>query len=195
MTNGEKLQSIFPNIEYNVKDKLVLTDIDNGAWFSLDWWNAEYKETTNKNGLSSGTRKNSEKLEKGTTKNDLAVDYISRQQEIDAFPDLLPNMGYSKKAITEILQKVPPTTPQEPKSEWEHNHEILKAYSDGVNEVLDKIRAEIWDLQYGEEEKSMTDENRADAYNNAIKQVIEIIDKYKGESEKQTDGNHENKKS
>lgn len=50
-------------------------------------------------------------------------------------------------------------------------------------EVLDKIRAEIWDLQYGDEEKSMTDEDRADAYNNAIRQVIEIIDKYKAESE------------
>ena len=50
--------------------------------------------------------------------------------------------------------------------------------------ILDNIRAEIWDLQYGEEEKSMTDENRADAYNNAIKQVIEIIDKYKAESER-----------
>lgn len=29
----------------------------------------------------------------------------------------------------------------------------------------------------------MTDEDRADAYNNAIRQVIEIIDKYKAESE------------
>ena len=48
-------------------------------------------------------------------------------------------------------------------------------------DTLDKIRAEIWDLQYGDEEKSMTDEDRADAYNNAIKQVIEIIDKYKAE--------------
>ena len=49
-------------------------------------------------------------------------------------------------------------------------------------EVLDKIRAEIWDLQYGDEEKSMTDEDRADAYNNAIRQVIEVVDKYKSES-------------
>lgn len=49
--------------------------------------------------------------------------------------------------------------------------------------ILDKIRAEIWDLQYGDEEKSMTDEDRADAYNNAITQVIDIIDKYKAESE------------
>ena len=49
--------------------------------------------------------------------------------------------------------------------------------------VIDKIRAEIWDLQFGPEEKSMTNEDRADAYNNAISQVIEIIDKYKAESE------------
>lgn len=51
--------------------------------------------------------------------------------------------------------------------------------------ILDKIRAEIWDLQYGDEEKSMTDEDRADAYNNAITQVIDIIDKYKTESEEE----------
>ena len=47
----------------------------------------------------------------------------------------------------------------------------------------DKIRAEIWDLQYGPEEKSMTDEDRADAYNNAIIQTIGIIDKYNPKSE------------
>lgn len=33
--------------------------------------------------------------------------------------------------------------PTEPKSEWEHDHEILKAYSDGANGVLDEIKAEI----------------------------------------------------
>ena len=55
------------------------------------------------------------------------------------------------------------------------------ASADTIRLVLDKIRAEIWDLQYGDEEKSMTDEDRADAYNNAIRQVIEIIDKYKAE--------------
>lgn len=58
----------------------------------------------------------------------------------------------------------------------------LSAYLDGYNkglEVFDKIRAEIWDLHYGNEEKSMTDEERADAYNNAIRQAIKIIDKYK----------------
>lgn len=33
---------------------------------------------------------------------------ISREQAIDAFPDLLPNIGYNKKVITEILQELPP---------------------------------------------------------------------------------------
>ena len=33
--------------------------------------------------------------------------------------------------------------PQKPKSECEHDHEILKAHSDGANEVLDKIKAEM----------------------------------------------------
>lgn len=50
-------------------------------------------------------------------------------------------------------------------------------------DVLEQIRAEIWDLYYGDEEKSMTNEDRVDAYNNAIKQVIEIIDKHMAESE------------
>lgn len=63
--------------------------------------------------------------------------------------------------------------------------EIIKALEQ--EPVLDRIRAEIWDLQYGDEEKSMTDENRADAYNNAISQAIEIIDKYKAESGDKTE--------
>ena len=58
------------------------------------------------------------------------------------------------------------------------NYEVIEQ-----EPVLDNIRAEIWDLQYGDEERSMTDAHRVDAYNNAIRQVIEIIDKYKAESE------------
>ena len=45
MTNGERLQKIFPNLEYEILSYTVLTNIDNRVWwFSLDWWNAEYKE-------------------------------------------------------------------------------------------------------------------------------------------------------
>lgn len=63
---------------------------------------------------------------------------------------------------------------QEPKSEWEQDHAILKAYSDGVNETLDKIRAEIVDLG----QRTMND-NRA----SGIWACRDIIDKYKAESE------------
>ena len=59
----------------------------------------------------------------------------------------------------------------------------LASENDDLIEKLDSIRAEIWDLQYGDEEKSMTDEDRAEAYNNAIIQAIEIIDKYRESEE------------
>lgn len=39
---------------------------------------------------------------------------------------------------------------QEPKSEWEQDHAVLKAYSDGANEVLDKLRAEIGNINLNE---------------------------------------------
>lgn len=67
---------------------------------------------------------------------------------------------------------------QEPKSEWEQDHEILKAYSDGANEVLDKIRAEIGNINLNE-----VAEKYEDRFYGFQREVIKIIDKYKGESE------------
>lgn len=81
----------------------------------------------------------------------------------------------------EKIRKLSSVTPQEQMVEIDLYSVIKQKYIE--REVLDNIRAEIWDLQYGDEEKSMTDEDRADVYNNAIRQVIEIIDKYKSESE------------
>jgi hypothetical protein len=82
-----------------------------------------------------------------------------------------------------MVIQAPSVTPQEPKTMVEIDlYSVIKQkYIE--REVLDKIRAEIWDLQYGPEEKSMTDEEKADAYNNAIRQAIEIVDKYKAENE------------
>lgn len=71
---------------------------------------------------------------------------------------------------------------QEPKSEWQHDHEILKAYSDGANEVLDKIRSEIKQLDYNLEsveydhnDMAMTEE----VHMICQEEVLQIIDKYK----------------
>ena len=68
---------------------------------------------------------------------------------------------------------------QEPKSEWEHDHEILKAYSDGANEIADKIRAEIMDRgAYEREVNGNTEFLRGIIYS------LDIIDKCKAECEK-----------
>lgn len=58
----------------------------------------------------------------------------------------------------------------EKKSEWEHDHEILKAYSDGASAVLDKVRAEIEERKLN----SGGEPNRELAFN----VCLQIIDKY-----------------
>lgn len=75
---------------------------------------------------------------------------------------------------------------QEPKSEWEKDHEILKAYSDGANEVLDKITAEIEQIasrySISRERGGMGQVEWSDSL---IKEseVLKILDKHKAESE------------
>jgi len=56
------------------------------------------------------------------------------------------------------------------KSEWQQDHEILKAYSDGANEVLDKIRAEIEQMNNLDYVEPVT-----------VHEILQIIDKYKAE--------------
>lgn len=65
---------------------------------------------------------------------------------------------------------------EEPKSEWEHDHEILRAYADGANNVLDKVSAEIEDTYI-----NLTCEENYKAW--GLRKALEIIDKYKTESE------------
>ena len=80
------------------------------------------------------------------------------------------------------------TLERDPKSEYQQDHELLKAYLDGTNEVLDKLRAEIeqlptktrinWDgccpdIDYPEIE--YVDITK--------KKFLDIIDKYKTKSE------------
>ncbi len=140
MTNGEMIQKVFncevcePIPEDDIIHVIFPDKNDSAIGFDWSWWNMEYKGST--------------------TKNNLGVDCISRIQAIDAFPDLLPNIGYNKKAITEILQEVPPVTPQEP---------TIKA----LGEELRKARTGI------------ADEKVLIGYNMAIA----ICNKHLGESE------------
>lgn len=73
--------------------------------------------------------------------------------------------------LIKCINSISSVKPQEP-TEWQQDHEILKAYSDGANEMLDKIRAEIMSLTDGDTPERIWNVD-----------VLEIIDKYKTESE------------
>lgn len=67
---------------------------------------------------------------------------ISRQAVLD-----LVNADWKYEGLEEPINSLPSVNPQKPKSEWEHDHEILKAYSDGASAVLEKIREEIQSIR------------------------------------------------
>ena len=48
VTNGDMILTIFPNVIIKIKSNTVITNIDNGCWFSLDWWNTLYKAESDK---------------------------------------------------------------------------------------------------------------------------------------------------
>ena len=95
MTNGEMIQKMFPSAEID-KEKDgndIWIAIDCWTTFTKDWWNAECKEPT--------------------TKNNLGVDCISREQAINAV-----NMCSNSETILN-LQQLPSVTLQEPrKGHW-----------------------------------------------------------------------------
>jgi len=51
--------------------------------------------------------------------------------------------GFSDEQIRTIEGAFSSNSENPNKSEWQQDHEILKAYSDGANDVIDKIKAEI----------------------------------------------------
>lgn len=119
-------------------------------------------------------------------------DAISRQAVLDAintdFHEDLSQLEDAVKQLPPVNQFKPICCPSmgidcencpayEKKSEWQHDHEILKAYSDGANEVLDKIKAEI-DEQY----------DRVHPYDiscaEGLEMALNIVDKYIAEEDK-----------
>ena len=122
MTNGEKIQSLFPNkcphVGFNEKYGQVWI-MENGkdvANFTLDWWNAEYKEST--------------------TKNDSGVDCVSRAYLLDdsryhtVFNDDTGN--FEDVVYREDIEKAPPVKPQPRKGHW-----ISKPHVYGVTYCLE----------------------------------------------------------
>ena len=84
------------------------------------------------------------------------------------------------REFNEILDLAIKAIEQEPKSDWEHDHEVLRAYAEGSDNVLDKIRTEILDNTF-----SVVNPRNTYEYINVIDldSIDEILDKYKGESE------------
>lgn len=75
------------------------------------------------------------------------------------------------------VRELPTVTPKE-KSEYEHDHEVVKAYNDGQAYILDKIRAEIEnDFQFKQFPRS--------PWSCGLRRALEIIDKYRESEDKE----------
>lgn len=134
-----------------------------------------------------------------TTKKNLAVDCISRAQAIERlnlnFP-ISAGADNSKEryrymqalADVQAIRELPPVTPQEPTDKNFTKADIdaiAKALNEGwelrVNEVLDKIRAEIKEWYWQADKQALAkDPCVVDAM---IDLFIRTIDKHKAESE------------
>jgi ribosomal protein S27E len=105
MTNGEKLEQVFP---------------DGICPFSKSWLDYEYKEPSTKVNQDL-TKNKSEIPTSSTTKNDLGVDAISRQA-INGYIDYILSHGMGKKKSFDFIKKfvanMPPATPIRPKGHW-----------------------------------------------------------------------------
>ena len=101
MTNGEKMQEVFPEGETRkCRDGVVF---ESDGWchaYNSDWWNAEYKEPT--------------------TKNNLTVDCIDKAEFIGKLENattigLLP---WQRAIIYQVMEECRPVTPQPKKGHW-----------------------------------------------------------------------------
>ena len=118
-------------------------------------------------------------------------DAVSRQAVHDLSAELLSDYLHDedREKIEELdvkIEDLPPVTPKE-NSEYEHDHEVIKAYNairpkfniyrDGQAYILNKIRAKVEEIKLDVD----LDIGNEMIYNNAIKDVLQIIDKYRGE--------------
>ncbi len=112
-------------------------------------------------------------------------DCISRQAVHDLIAELLSDYLHDEDRgkIEELdvkIEDLEPVTPKE-KSEYEHDHEVVKAYNDGQAYILDKIRAEIEDIPNNPITKPVGTYDYVMGATNERRIILEIIDKYRGE--------------
>ena len=105
-------------------------------------------------------------------------DAVSRQAVHDLIAELLSDYLHDedREKIEELdvkIEDLPPVTPKE-NSEYEHDHEVVKAYNDGQAFILDKIRTEINKLPDLNSDYPMDRTIHVSKW-----AVIDIIDKYR----------------
>ena len=99
-----------------------------------------------------------------------AIKHCEDVADTPCFTDEEARCYSEHRQLAEWLKELKQLREQKPKSEWEHDHEILKAYSDGASAVLDNVRAEIEERKLN----SGGEPNRELAFN----VCLQIIDNY-----------------
>ena len=144
MTNGEKLKEIFPDIEFtdmaftvHAVTEVILDGVKGHISYDFwkYWWNAEYKEPTYTSQIAQKAYEDGKKdgyiqaklEQEPTTKNNLAVNCISRQEAIDTIRQLYLDLA-TQKAVIDLLKILPSVTPQL-SSELEKNSKKLDCIS------------------------------------------------------------------
>lgn len=122
------------------------------------WCGSSVAEKMIANGIPLSSSEKSNKCE----------DTISRREAIS----IASIATLSVNQVVTALEKLPSVTPK-PKSEWQQDHEILRAYSDGASAVLDKIKAEIEQLNNLDYVEPVT-----------VDDVLQIINKFIAEEGK-----------
>ena len=117
--------------------------------------------------------------------NEPCEDCISRQAVLDS---IHANCVYENeynltaKHIEDAVKQLPPVNPQKPKSEWEQDHEILKAYADGASAVLESLieqyehYLELLDADMKDGSATIVTKTKYAVYTEVVKQLKEVLE-------------------
>ena len=114
-------------------------------------------------------------------------DAISKQAVFEQIGGWIASGEYEFTNATDYLSKrikaIPPVSSSEkPKSEWEHDHEILKAYSDGASAVLESLieqyehYLELLDADMKDGSATIVTKTKYAVYTEVVKQLKEVLE-------------------
>ena len=131
----------------------------------------------------SGKEISKEQVIKALEQEPICEDCISRERmlkyfegwknQIKYYHPYAKNFDIPYEEAIQWVKDMPSVNPQKPKSEWQHDHEILNAYSDGASEVIDKIKRDVFN--------ACSDNYHMPVYKLGCDEIFEIINKYTAE--------------